>query len=290
MLLPETFQVVSFPYAGPAEAGLWFIFHHQGLVITGAEGAAELVTAPALHSLGVDASQVRGVGRLGKACCWVAHTQCEELPPGFSAEPLRSLFNRLPEALLAIAGRAQQLLDFERSHRFCGACGAANEAFDECRAKRCPACGQIAYPRLAPAMMVLVKRDGPAGRELLLAHGARFPGVIYSALAGFVEPSESVEDCAHREVFEEVGLRIKNLRYFGSQCWPFPNSLMIAFVADWAGGEIVADPAEILDAAWFPIDALPPLPHQITIARRLINATIAEVAPEHPALTVYGAG
>lgn len=290
MLLPAAFDVQCHAPEGTSDLGHWFVFHAGGLVFTEVDGVALLPGRESLQRLGLERAAVQCIGRFDGVPCWAILAPVDDLPPGYAAEPLRRLFNRFSEDLLAIAGRAQQLLDFERSHRFCGACGAANEAFDEGRAKRCPACGQIAYPRLAPAMMVLIKRDGPGGRELLLAHGARFPGVIYSALAGFVEPSESVEGCAHREVFEEVGLRIKNLRYFGSQCWPFPHSLMIAFVADWADGEIRIDPAEIVDAAWFPIDALPPLPHQITIARRLINATIAEVAPGHPALLQYGAG
>jgi len=142
----------------------------------------------------------------------------------------------------------------------------------------------VMYPRIAPAMMVLVKRDTPTGRELLLARGARFPAAFYSALAGFVEPSESIEDCIHRETREEVGVRVRNLRYFGSQSWPFPHSLMVAFLADHDGGEILCDPSEILDAQWFPLDRLPPLPFPFSISRRLINHAIAEVAPDHPAL------
>jgi len=121
-----------------------------------------------------------------------------------------------------------------------------------------------------------VTREGTGGRELLLARGPRFSSPIYSALAGFVEPSESLEECVHREVREEVGIRVANLRYFGSECWPFPHSLMVAFVAEWAGGELECDPSEILDAAWFPLDALPPLPHRLSVARKLVDFAVAE--------------
>ena len=125
-------------------------------------------------------------------------------------------------------------------------------------------------------MMVLVKRQGPNGRELLLASGARrkaFP--IYSPLAGFVEPSESLEDCVRREVEEEVGLRIHRLRYFGSQCWPFPHSLMVAFLAEYASGEIHCQEDEIDDAQWFPVGRLPALPHRLSVARQLIDHAVA---------------
>jgi NAD+ diphosphatase len=208
-----------------------------------------------------------------------------DLPSGISLAGLRSLFGKLPEELLAIAGRALQVVDFHRTHRYCGACATPTETDDDERARRCPRCGTVAYPRIAPAMMVLIKRDTAAGRELLLARGTRFPGVFYSALAGFVEPSESIEGCVHREALEEVGVRVRNLRYFGSESWPFPHSLMIAFIADYDSGEIVCQPGEIGDAQWFSLDNLPPLPLPISISRRMINQAIAEVAPEHPALS-----
>lgn len=132
----------------------------------------------------------------------------------------------------------------------------------------CPACGLLAYPRLAPAVMVLIRR----GDELLLARGPHFSPGVFSALAGFVEPGETLEQCAVREVREEVGIEIANLRYFDSQPWPFPHSLMVAFFADYAGGTLDPDPAEIEAAAWFSRAALPLLPDPISIARQLIDA------------------
>jgi len=132
----------------------------------------------------------------------------------------------------------------------------------------CPACGLLAYPRISPAVMVLVSR----GDDLLLARSPHFRPGIFSALAGFVEAGETIEHCAVREVREEVGIEIANLRYFRSQPWPFPDSLMIAFFADYAGGEITPDPKEIEAADWFPRSALPPLPDQASIARHLIDA------------------
>jgi NAD+ diphosphatase len=125
-------------------------------------------------------------------------------------------------------------------------------------------------------MMVLVTRQGPGGRELLLACGTRSRAPVYSALAGFVEPSESLEDCVRREVEEEVGLQVCSLRYFGSQCWPFPHSLMVAFMAEYASGEIHCQEGEIVDAQWFPAGRLPALPHRLSVARRLIDHAVAE--------------
>ena len=220
----------------------------------------------------------RCIGLLGDVPCWAARARVEAAPPGFTLEPLRRLFDRLPDELVAVAGRAAQIVEFDRTHRHCGACATLTEESDGGRARRCPACGEASYPRLAPAMMVLVTRQAPRGRELLLATGSRSttPTPIYSALAGFVEPSESLEDCVRREVDEEVGLRVGGLRYFGSQCWPFPHSLMVAFLAEYAGGEIHCQAGEIVDAQWFPLDRLPALPHRLSVARRLIDHAVAE--------------
>ncbi len=125
-------------------------------------------------------------------------------------------------------------------------------------------------------MMVLITRQEAGGRELLLATGRRFASPVYSALAGFVEPSESLEDCVRREVQEEVGLSVRALRYFGSECWPFPHSLMIAFLAEYADGEIRSEEGENVDAQWFPTNRLPALPHRLSVARRLIDFAVAE--------------
>lgn len=137
----------------------------------------------------------------------------------------------------------------------------------------CPACGLVAYPRISPAVMVLIGR----GNELLLARSPRFKPGVYSALAGFVEAGETLEQCAIREVREEVGLEISNLRYFRSQSWPFPDSLMVAFFADYAGGSITPEAEEIEDARWFLPNALPPLPEPVSLARQLIDAACARM-------------
>ncbi|MCW5627168.1 MAG: NAD(+) diphosphatase, partial [Burkholderiales bacterium] len=139
--------------------------------------------------------------------------------------------------------------------------------------RTCPKCGQTHYPRLAPVAMALIRR----GDELLLARSPHFPPGMFSALAGFVEPGESLEECLHREVLEEVGVRVTNLRYFESQPWPFPHSLMVAFHCDWVDGTIVPQAGEIEAADWFPIDRLPMLPNRLSIARRLIDHAVTEM-------------
>ena len=179
----------------------------------------------------------------------------------------------LDDAHFALAGRAIQLLDWDRNHRYCGRCGTPTEAKAEERARACPACRLSAYPRIAPAVMALVRREG----EILLGRSPHFPPGMYSALAGFVEPGETLEQCLAREVEEEVGVRVSRIRYFASQPWPFPNSLMIAFVCDWAGGEIRPQAGEIEDAKWFDVLQLPKLPSRISIARRLIDAVVGEM-------------
>lgn len=166
----------------------------------------------------------------------------------------------------ALAGRAVQLVEWGRTHRYCGRCATPTQASDGDRSRTCPACGLVAYPRLAPAVITLIHR----GDEAILARGTRFRSPMFSTLAGFVEPGESVEHALRREVFEEVGVRVGRVEYFGSQPWPFPNSLMLGFLAEYASGDIEPDPTEIAEAGWYRYDALPAIPPPISIAHRLI--------------------
>ena len=256
---------------------LWFIVRDGQLLVI--DGEAARLPGDDIASRFHQHCEPHYFGRLGEQDC-IALNVCDDIdaPPGFRWAGLRSLFFALPEALLAIAGRALQIVEWDRSHRYCGRCGTATEQkFDE-RVKVCPGCGYTAYPRVSPAMMVLIRRD----RELLLARAPHYPADMYSALAGFVEAGESVEETVHREVREEVGLRVRNLRYFGSQSWPFPHQLMIAFHAEYAGGELAPDPAEIAEARWFMLDAMPKFPSSRSISRRLIESGLAELRAESP--------
>lgn len=189
-----------------------------------------------------------------------------EAPEGCAFTDLYSLHARVDETAWFLAGRAVQIVEWGRTHRFCGRCGTATVWAEDDRSTRCPSCGLPFYPRLSPATITLVHR----GREVLLARGKLFPVPMYSALAGFVEPGETLEQTVKREVKEEVGVDLGEVRYVSSQPWPFPNSLMLGFEAEYVGGDIVLDETEIADAQWFRIDDLPNVPGPISIAHKLI--------------------
>jgi NAD+ diphosphatase len=259
--------------AALASDALAFAFDDARLLVHEAGEVPRIPTLDEVRALGAGAP-VQYLGELqGRACVALALDAALPLPRGWRCTGLRALFFRLPDALMAIAARACQVVEFAATHRFCGRCGTAVVDRPGERARECPACGLVAYPIVSPAMMALVIRGG----EILLARAPRFPDGMYSALAGFVEPGETLEDCVRREVREEVGIEVDALEYFGSQSWAFPHSLMIAFTARHAAGELRPDPAEIADARWFPLDALPQLPSPMSIARRLIDATVARL-------------
>jgi NAD+ diphosphatase len=185
---------------------------------------------------------------------------------------LRELYGRVDEAIFGLAGRAIQLITWDRTHQFCGQCGTHTLKSLKERARECVSCGLLTFPRISPVIMVLIQK----GKEILLARGVNFPNGYYSALAGFVDAGETLEHCVKREVMEEVGLEVDQLRYFGSQPWPFPHSLMIAFTCQWKSGDIVIDPSEIVNAQWFTKDNLPLLAPTLSISRILIDAVLAE--------------
>lgn len=265
------------PPAGERGPAYWFIFQGDKLLV---QPPAQVPQAASLDKLGAPLNQDARAHYLGyvedgggaQTDCYCAELDSETpLPPGMIADGLRSLYPRLGDFLFSIAGRGIQVVAWDRTHRFCGQCGAPTLDEPHERAKRCPVCGLIGYPRLSPAIIIAVVRKSEQGDRLLLARNHRFPAGRYSVIAGFVEPGETLEECAQREVCEEVGLRIKNVRYFGSQPWPFPNSLMIGFTAEYDGGEITLEGSEIAEAGWFAADVLPDIPTRMSISRRLID-------------------
>jgi NAD+ diphosphatase len=256
------------PPANTSARPRWFLVSHAGLVVTG-EGAA--VGWPQLTDvleLGLDPERAQYLGRHDDEDCFALHLEEAPIPPPWAARGLRSLYPALGDELFSVAGRAVQLATFAVTHRYCGRCGQRTRRVPGEHCVRCDACELAAYPRIAPAIIVLVRR----GSRALLGRSARFPEGMYSTLAGFVEPGECLEQTVAREVREESGVEVDNIRYFGSQPWPFPHSLMIGFTAEHAGGEIRVDGTEIVDARWFSVDDLPIIPPKPSIARRLIDA------------------
>jgi NAD+ diphosphatase len=248
--------------------GYWFVFQENRMLVRLEEQHATPPICSELQSLGVEPLRTQYLGTLGDHGCYSAELAAEVSPPqGMRFEQLRGLWGSLPEQLFWIAGRAFQIMDWDRNHQYCGRCGSRTKDREEERAKICPHCGLIAYPRISPAVIVAITR----GNQILLARAHRFPVAMYSVIAGFVEAGESLEHCVRREIAEEVGITVKNLRYFGSQSWPFPNSLMVGFTAEHERGEIRIDPSEIVDARWFAVKNLPRIPDKVSIARRLID-------------------
>lgn len=197
----------------------------------------------------------------------------EPVVDGFEWRDLRSQLGQVSEEYFQLAGRALQITRWYRDHQFCGACGSRTREAKTDRALVCRECEARFYPRISPCVIGLIRR----GRQCLLARGTRTPEGMFSTLAGFVEPGETAEQAFAREVKEEVGLEISNIRYHSSQPWPFPGQMMIGFHADYAAGELLLDEKEIIEAAWFDIEDLPMTPPLGTIAGQLIDSFVKEI-------------
>lgn len=272
---PKDFVASYTPPAALDDAALWFVYLGNQILVARDENGAQVPVTRDLHQLGLRTLREQYLGSLAGEHCFAAEVEEDTVAPaGMQWSGLRALFGALDDTLFALAGRAFQIVDWDRSHQFCGRCGTATVLKEGERSRVCPSCAQMHYPRIAPAVMVMVRR----GREFLLARSPHFPPGMYSALAGFSEPGETLEQTLVREVREEVSIEVENIRYFASQPWPFPHSLMIAFHADYAGGVITPDPTEIEAADWFSPERLPEkLPGTISISRRLLEATLSEL-------------
>ena len=259
--VPSTVPVV----AGDA---IWIGIRGMDVLVRERGDRDELPTADEAAALGFAPVRSLYLGELDGVPCRSAELADDlEAPEGMAFRALRDLFGRIDEPLWTLAGRAAQLVEWDRTHLYCGRCGTPTEHAPGERARRCPVCGHAAFPRLSPAVIVRVTR----GDEILLARAQRFPGAMYSVLAGFVEPGESLEECVARELEEEVGIEVGDIAYFASQPWPFPHSLMIGFTATWLSGDLRIEEAELVDARWFTRADLPELPGRVSIARRLID-------------------
>jgi NAD+ diphosphatase len=226
---------------------------------------------PCGNDLALSGQSVCCFGNLdGKNCCFYDGEMDPTWPLTF--EPIRNLQERLPEVLYALASLANHLQHWRSLHRFCGYCGTPTQEVAHERAKKCPACEEVVYPRISPCVIVLIRR----GNEILLVRSPHFKPGVQSLVAGFMEPGETAEQTVVREVKEEVGLRVKNIRYVFSQPWPFPDSLMLGFTADYDSGELTIDGKEIEAGGWYTKDRLPLLPSSMSIARYIIDQFLKE--------------
>ena len=258
------------PDAIPVSGALWVIVSKNGVAITNGNKPTIFSQTNPAHFL-CPVLRVQYLGHRNATACYAVEVASgTALPADWQYSGVRELFGRIHEEELAIAALAVQIIDFDRTTQFCGLCGARTRQLWTERAKFCSDCKQITYPWLSPAIIVLVEKED----QILLARSPRFPPGLHSLIAGFVEPGENLEHAVQREVKEEVGIAVKNIRYFGSEPWPFPHSFMIGFVADYAGGEITIDNNEIVSAGWFSRDNLPLIPSPLSISRALIDTWV----------------
>jgi len=254
--------------APPRDNDLYFAFRGRDLLVQEDNGRTTLPTRQALIQLGIEPIRTQPLGTMDGVACVSAELGSDVLPPdGKAFLGLRDLFGVLEETAYAVAGRAYQIMRWDQIHQFCGRCGTPTETKHDERAKACPSCRLISYPRLSPAVIVAVCRDD----DILLVHAHKHPKGRFTVVAGFVEAGETLEDAVRREIHEEVGIEVRNIRYFGSQPWPFPDSLMVGFTAEYAAGELVLGEDEIAEAAWFRWNDLPQIPSKISISRALID-------------------
>ncbi len=257
-----------------AEKGLVFAFQGDQILLLNAEGSHRVPDKEEFRAMKWPQVRSHYLSTLDGEPCFAVElkpdTEC--LAQEAALHGLREVFDLIDSDLFSVAGYALQIVNWDRMHQFCGRCGSLTRQAEEERAKICDRCAAIFYPRVSPVIIVAVRREG----KLLLVRNNHYRRNFYTVIAGFVEPGENLEECLVREVREETGIEVKNIRYFASQSWPFPSSLMVGFEADYAGGELRLDQQEIADAGWFAPDDLPRLPGSISIARWLIDSFAKE--------------
>lgn len=252
----------------------WFIFRNDELLIVSEEDNRGLIKPPLHSKFEKFFTRQYALGN------WQQNKiYCAELPPDFALSenittlPLRKAFDLLGLDWFSFAVKAYSIINWDKNHHYCGRCGELTVHSQANAYERlCSVCHLHFYPRISPSVIVLIYRNN----EILMARSPQFLPGIYGLIAGFVEAGETLEEAVHREVHEEVGIQVKNLQYFASQPWPFPDSLMVAFIAEYAGGELLINPHEIEEASWYPINKLPGYPSsKVSIARKLIDHFVA---------------
>ncbi len=246
----------------------WFVFCSNKLLILNEESEAKIPVYSDLAGLSQVLTAPLYLGKFhGQPAYCIGIADSTQTPWGMSFVDLRSTFGELDEESFLLASKAVQVVAWEQTHRFCGKCGSPTQDLSGERAKVCPECGFISYPRICPAVITAVFKDN----KILLAHARSFKGDMHSLIAGFVEAGETLEEAVEREIMEEIGIKVKNVEYWGSQPWPYPNSLMLGFTAEYESGEINVDGVEISHADWYDIENLPELPSKVSIARKIID-------------------
>jgi NAD+ diphosphatase len=244
----------------------WFIFNSDKLLIN-LKNRNKIPFTKNLNDLNIHPIRTQYLGTLEGYPCKCAEVSETNTLEGMVFMDLHLLYEVLDEDLFLLAGRAIQIVNWNKNHQYCGKCGTPTGTDEKELAKICPECGFISHTRLSPAVITAIIKDN----KILMAKHSYGLKDRYSLIAGFIEAGETLEEGVKREVMEEVGLKVKNIKYFGSQPWPFPNSLMIGFTANYESGEINVDGKEIIEAKWFDVDEITPMPSKISIASELID-------------------
>ncbi|KPU82746.1 NUDIX hydrolase [Psychromonas sp. PRT-SC03] len=253
----------------------WFIIAQKKILLLQQGGVIPYVSASELSLPASILAHKIKIGEYQSHPCYLITDEEESASDLGSYENARILLGKIDENLFNMLGRALQVSLFYQTHQYCGQCGEKMHRVDWEVACQCIACKHRCYPRISPCIIVAIRKD----KEILLAlHQRHYQNKeeIYTVLAGFVEAGEALEHCLQREVFEEVGIKVKNIRYVRSQPWPFPHSLMMAYIAEYDSGDICIDTQEIRSAAWYGAKNLPALPNKGTVARELISHVLAE--------------
>ena len=246
----------------------WFVFCSNKLLVTVKADKYNIPCTSNLKEINLAPIRTQFLGTIKGHPCYSAEVSFETVAPeGMTFKELRPLFEVLDEDIFLLAGKALQIVNWDQTNQYCGRCGNKTETLQTERAKKCPNCGLLSYPRISPVTITAVLKNN----SILLARNANRGGKFYSIIAGFVESGETLEECVQREILEEVGLKVKNIKYFNSQPWPFPHSLMIGFTAEYESGEILVDGNEIVEAGWYDVQNLPDLPGKMSIAREIID-------------------
>ncbi|HSA30751.1 MAG TPA: NAD(+) diphosphatase [Candidatus Omnitrophota bacterium] len=263
-----TFKRSALQPAHCSEGAYYLCFRGEELLVEKNTGGIVFPFLTERETKGLALTDTRLIGSLDEKPCFCAAAAGRAVSDGYEWAGLRDVYLNAERPLSELAGYARQILDWNRNFRFCGRCGGETAALNTEHARVCEPCGLISYPRISPAVIVAVLK----GDQILLARSSKYSDPqMYSVLAGFLEPGESLEECARREILEEAGIEVGNIQYFKSQSWPFPDCLMIGFTAEYQSGDLQVDGEEIVEAGWFKADALPKVPTRRSISSELIR-------------------